>query len=199
MFYCLTYYPPLGPELAESIDAIRREYDPTRRFFKPHITVIFPVPGSVGERTLIDHIERALEGWSPFKIKLGGFHKTRDHWLLLTLEDGADRMKLLYKAFYSGILAEYGREYVPHLGLGLCLKEGRVYNSPNPREKDFDREKYEEIMLRAKALPLPAVFTVENLLLETISDQWREWTSGRRATVPEDGDVVLAREFWLGK
>jgi 2'-5' RNA ligase len=198
LFYCLSFYPRLSPELAESINAIRRVYDPTSGRFKPHITIIFPVHDSVGERSLISHVERVLSQWNPFEIRLGDFHRSRDHWLFLTLQEGKGKMKRLYKELYTGILAEYGREYIPHIGLGLFLKDGCIYDWSNPREEDFDQARYEEAMKHVKNLPLSESFLVETLQLTMISDQWIEWTTGRRASVPDDGERIVVREFRLG-
>jgi 2'-5' RNA ligase len=201
MYYALNFYPQLGTELSESIDAIRRQYDPTSGFTKPHITVLFPVPGSVGEGQLISHIQNVLSGWSPFEIRLGGFHKSRDHWLFLTLKEGETQVKKLYQALYTGILAEYRRddiEFVPHLGLGLFIKEGSTYDWDNPRESDFDRERYEEALCRAKALPLPSSISVEKLQLTKIPGVILEWAAGKRASIPEGSQIVEVREFRLG-
>jgi 2'-5' RNA ligase len=201
MYYTLNIYPRLNEELAESIDAIRRRHDPTFGFTKPHITVLFPVPDSVGEPQLIGHIESVLSGWPPFEVRLGGFHKSHDHWLFLTLVRGEARVKKLYQLLYTGILAEYRRddiEFVPHLGLGLFIKEGSKYDWDNPQETDFDQTRYEEVLHQAKALPLPFSFRVEKLQLTKVSDEVLEWATGKRASIPEGSRAVKAREFLLG-
>ena len=74
IYYCLVYYPQFDPELRALIDEIRRKHDPTAQRSKPHITVLFPVPDSVGEPQLVSHIQSVLSDWSPFEIRLGGFH-----------------------------------------------------------------------------------------------------------------------------
>jgi hypothetical protein len=130
---------------------------------------------------------------------LGGFHKSHDHWLFLTLKEGEAQMKRLYQDIYTGVLAEYRREYVPHLGLGLFIKEGCTYDCRNPRESDFDRERYEQALGQAKALPLTSSFSVEKLELATISDAVIEWTRGVRASTPDDSEIVTVREFRLGR
>lgn len=201
MYYALSFYPHLGAELAESIDAIRRQYDPTAGFTKPHITVLFPVPASVGEGRLIGHIQNVLSEWRPFEIRLGGFHKSHDHWLFLTLIHGEAQVKKLYQALYKGILAEYRRddiEFVPHLGLGLFIKEGSTYDWDNPQEADFDRERYEEALRQAKALPLPSNTSLEALHLTKIPDVILEWATGKRASIPMGSQIVAVREFRLG-
>lgn len=201
MYYALSFYPQLSTELSESIDAIRREYDPTSGFTKPHITVLFPVPGIVGEGQLISHIQNVLSDCSPFEIRLGGFHRSRDHWLFLTLKEGEAQVKELYQALYTGLVAKYRRddiEFVPHLGLGLFMKQGSTYDWDNPRESDFDRERYEEALCQAKSLTLPSSISVEKLQLTKIPDVILEWATGKRASIPEDSHIVEVREFRLG-
>jgi 2'-5' RNA ligase len=201
MYYALNFYPQLSTELSESIDAIRRQYDPTAGFTKPHITVLFPVPASVGEEQLISHIKNVLSDWNSFEIRLGGLHKSDDHWLFLTLKEGEAQVKKLYQSLYKGILAEYRRddiEFVPHLGLGLFIKEGSTYDWDNPQESDFDRERYEEALCQAKSLPLQSIIPVEKLQLTKIPEAILEWATGKRASIPKDSQIVKVREFRLG-
>jgi hypothetical protein len=200
MYFALSIYPLLSTELSHSIDAIREKYDPTSGFTKSHITVLFPVPGSVGEEKLISHIQNVLSNWSPFEIRLGGLQKSHDHWLFLTLEEGEAQVKKLYQALYTGILAEYRRddiEYMPHLGLGLFIKESSIYDWDNPKEADFDREGYEKARHQAKALPLHLPVFVEKLHLTMIPDEILEWATGTRNRIPEDTRTVDVQEFYL--
>jgi 2'-5' RNA ligase len=200
MYYCLSFCPQLSYELAEAIEAIRRVYDPTSGFIIPHITLVFPTPGSVGELSLISHIQNVLTGWSPFEMRLGGFLKSSDHWLFLGLHEGEAEVKRLYRALHTGILAD-GRDvskFVPHLGLGLFLKERCTYDWRHPRESDFDRKRYEEALRRAEVLPLSERITVETLRMTAISDAVIEWTTGKRASLPVDAEDVTVREFRLG-
>jgi 2'-5' RNA ligase len=200
MYYTLSFYPQLSTDLSEAIAAIRREYDPTSPFAKPHITVLFPVPGSVGERRLVNHIQNVLSDWSPFEIQLGGFHKSRDHWLFLTLHEGAAQVKKLYRLLYTGMLEDYrsdDKEFVPHLGLGLFLKEGSIYNWDSPQESAFDRDRYEEALGQAKELPLALSLSVDRLHLTRIPDALLEWATGKRASIPGDSESVEVREFRL--
>jgi 2'-5' RNA ligase len=201
MYYALVFYPRFDPDPARAIGAIRREYDPTSAFVEPHVTVLFPVPAGVGEGRLIDHIGRVLAAWRPFEIRLGGLHRSRDHWLFLTLSEGEDQVKKLYQALYTGILAEYRRadiEFVPHLGLGLFVKTGSTCDWNNPQEADLDRKRYDEALRRAKALLNPPGMLVEKLHLAKIPDEIIEWMRGKRASLPEDSKIVEVREFRLG-
>ncbi len=155
----------------------------------------------VGESELVSHIESVLNDFSPFEIRLGGFHKSRDHWLFLTLAKGEAQVKKLYQSLYTGILAGYRRddiEFVPHLGLGLFMKEGSKYDWDNPRETDFDKERYEEALQEARALPLHLIFRVEKLQLTKMSDEVLEWATGKRSSIPDDSKSIEVREFILG-
>lgn len=198
MYYALSIYPQLSSELLQSIAAIREQFDPTSGFIRPHITVLFPVPESVGEKQLISHITNVLSDWSPFEIRLGGFHKSHDHWLFLTLLEGEAQVKKLYQALYSGILAEYRRddiEYVPHLGLGLFIKESSTYDWDNPGAADFDRERYQEALHLGMALQLDSSFIIEELHLIEIPDEILEWATGKRTSIPEDSRIVDVQKF----
>jgi 2'-5' RNA ligase superfamily len=185
MYYSVDFYPQLSAELAESIAAMRKEYDPTCDIIRPHIGIIFPATKSLNKQLLIGHIEQVLSGWSPFVIRLGGFHKSPDHWLFLTLQEGEAEVMRLNQELYSGYLAKYRKEprkdgykRVPHLGLGLFIKKGCTYDYRNPRDSDFDRDRYEEALCQAKALPLSSSILVDKLALDAIPEVLTEWTTG---------------------
>ncbi len=76
MFYGLGHFPDID---TEKIDRFREKYDPTYELIDAHIPVIFPVPASVGEKYLTEHIEKKLEGWSEFDIHLSGFVRSWDN------------------------------------------------------------------------------------------------------------------------
>jgi 2'-5' RNA ligase len=201
MYYALVYYPQFSEGLADAIAAIRQKHDPTFGFIKPHITVLFPVPGSVGEAHLIHHIENVLSDRSPFEIRLGGFHKSPDHWLFLTLTEGQAEIRKLYQLLYTGIMADLRRddiEFVPHLGLGLFLKKGCTYDWDNPQESELDQARYEEALEQAKALPLNMSLAVKKLHLTRIPDEVLEWATGKRKSIPEDSQIFEVREVILG-
>ena len=200
MYLAMGFYPRLSAELSEAVGAIREKYDPTSGFIEPHVTVLFPVPASVGEEELIGHVENVLSGWRPFKIRLGGFHKSRDHWLFLTLTEGEAEVKRLNRSLYTGILAEYRRddiEFVPHLGLGLFIKQGSTYSWDSPKAADLDRARYDEALTEARALPLGSSYTVDRFHLMRVPGELIEWTTGKRATIPEDTRITEVREFRL--
>jgi 2'-5' RNA ligase len=177
MYYCLSFYPMLSQKLSALIGEIRSAYDPTSRYYKPHVTLIFPTHDRVGEQPLIDHIQNVLGNWSQFEIRLGGLHKTPSHWLLLGLQDGEEDAKRMYRELHTGILDD-GRDlsrYRPHIGLGLFVKTGVAHHWFNPRESDFDREKYQEALQLTEDLPLAEDLLVDKLLLGALSDSVIDW------------------------
>lgn len=200
MYYALNIYPRLDPDVEQRIAEIRDDFDPTASFAKPHITVLFPTPARVGKGALIRHIEGVLTAFAPFAIELSGFHKSRDHWLFITLKAGEAEVKRMYQALYSGILTEFGRDvsrFVPHLGLGLFLRQGVNYDWNNPRKSDLDEKRYREALRRAESLPLPAGFVVEKLWMTSLPDSLLRWATGREARFPTDAKVTQLREFRL--
>ena len=200
MYYAVIIYPQLSSGLSQSIDAIRRKYDPTAGFIKPHITVLFPVPDSVGIDHLTSHIQNVLGSWEPFEMQLGGFQKSHDHWLFLRLKEGERQIKRLYQALYTGFLKEYRRmdiDFIPHIGLGLFIKDIDTHNWNHPLEMDFDRRRYEAAMRMARALPLPETSLVDKLHLISLPDQLIGWATGRQANLPSDVSIVEVQEFRL--
>lgn len=200
MYYALNFYPQLEAGLAQAITAIRRQYDPTVDHIKPHITVLFPVPATVGEASLTNHILNVLRDWQPFEIRLGGLLRSPDHWLFLTLAQGKDKVIQLYRSLYTGSLAEYRREDIelePHLALGLFIKKGSTYDWNNPQAAEFDQARYDDASRQARELPLESPFTVDKLHLVAIPDEVLEWATGQRATIPPQAQLKEVREFQL--
>src|SRR6266550_4565173 len=138
MPYALVHYPNID---TKRINEFRRKYDPHFDLIEPHITLLFLLPESVGEASLVSHLENVLQHWHPFPIHLKGLQKAWDHWLLLILAEGNDSITRLHRELYSGILASYRRsdiEFVPHLGLGLFANEDAGYDIRNPQEVPLD-------------------------------------------------------------
>ncbi|MFQ5769749.1 MAG: 2'-5' RNA ligase family protein [bacterium] len=85
MYYRLVYYLDIDSKL---INQIRKKYDPTIAVIAPHITIMFPIPESVGKGELVQHIESVLKYGQSFPFHLLGLQKSWDHWLFLTLAEG---------------------------------------------------------------------------------------------------------------
>jgi len=201
MYFALVFYPQLDPGLIEAIDNIRRKYDPTVEWSEMHIAVIFPVPDTVGEGKLVSHIECVLADKEPFVVRLGGFHRSHDHWLFLNVVEGEAEFKALYRDLYTGILDDYRRDdigFVPHVGLGLFVKDTSRYDWDHPQEVDFDQLKYAEALQQAKALPLDSSCVMDKLHLVSLPDEVLEWATGKRASIPTDTQVTDVLDFHLG-
>ena len=198
MHYALVLYPEVE---TERIQEIRRKYDPTFDVIRPHVTVLFPVPEAVGEAKLGSHIESVLGNWNAFEIRLGGLVKSNDHWMFLTLGKGEREVKGLYQALYTGILDQYRRddiEFVPHLGLGLFVKDQATYDWNKPQESEFDQQKCDAAMRDAETLSLDSTWEATTLHLVAIPDDVLQWAGGERASFSKDSRAVSVREFHLG-
>lgn len=197
MHYAVAYFPDVDPE---PINRIRRKYDPTEPVVAPHIGIVFPVPESVGEDSLARHVEGVLSSWNSFPVRIRGFRKSFDHWLFLTLEEGYGDVVRLYREMYTGILTKYRRddiEFVPHISLGLFLKEGTTYDSEHPQRTQFDERGYEQALEEAKEEGLDFGCVVDKLHLIKIPADIMEWFGGKRASLAENSRVIKGRQFSL--
>ena len=197
MHYALVFYPTVDRVL---IDDIRRRHDPTVDVIEPHVTVLFPVPDRIGEEDLVAHIDGALRGHTPFEVRLGGFHRSPDHWLLLILQKGNRAAKKLYSALYTGLLAEFRRddlEFIPHLGLGLFLKKGATYNWNEPRTSDIDLESCQTVQREVEARGAGWNSVVDTLHLVGIPDEVLKWATGRRQSFPRTSRPKEVHQFHL--
>lgn len=122
MTYALIHYPNID---TNHINQFRREYDPLVELIEPHITLMFPVPDSIGRDNLVHHLENALAGWQPFPIHLQGFQVSWDDYLFLLLQEGNANIIRLHDEIYTGLLEEHWRKdipFIPHLTLGVFSK-----------------------------------------------------------------------------
>ena len=183
MFYALVHYPNIETSL---INDFRCKYDPNKNLIEPHITFVFLVPESVGETSLVLHIESVLTNWRTFPIHLKGLQKAWEHWLFLILAEGNEEVIRLHRELYTGILAPYQRpdiEFVPHVGLGLFARKDANYDIRNPQQLSLDDEKYFQALEEAQRLALDYSCVIDKLHLVKISDDVSE--------------IVWSREFVL--
>jgi 2'-5' RNA ligase len=198
MHYVLLIYPTVGEDL---VGRIRRTYDPTVDVVRPHVPVVYPVPESLGRERLVAHIQTVVAGSRPFEIRFGGLCKSPDHWLFLTLAQGREHVEDLHRSLHTGLLAEFGagdREFVPHLGLGLFLREGATYDWENPRADDFDAPRYEAALREAQALCEGPAERIDTLHLVTTPDEVLEWSSGERSAFSSDVRAAEVHAFRMG-
>ncbi len=199
MYYYLISHPQLSAALADAIDAIRNAYDPTARYFAPHVTVVFPTHDRIGLQPLTHHIEGILSRWRPFTIRLGEPERTPNHWLLLRLQKGEAEFKKLYRELHTGILEDGSArgEYRPHMSLGLFTKKGISRDWFDPRESDLDPALYREAMGSVNSLPLAEDILVDRFVLGALKDTVIEWVRGKRTGIPDDAHEIILREFRL--
>jgi len=172
LYYCLAYFPKVE---TDRINKIRQRYDPTYNLVSPHLTVIFPVPSSVGKKRIINHIDTVLKNWRPFQIHFGGLKKSWDHWLFLTLKNGESEIKRLSKELYSGFLSEYYRddlEFIPHIGIGLFIKNNSQYDYKNPQQLTFDDKTYQQALSEAESIGFDFKCIINNLELLELNDDF---------------------------
>jgi 2'-5' RNA ligase len=138
MIYALVYYPDVD---TRRINLFRRKYDPQVDLIGPHITLMFPVPESVGEDNLARHLEGVLSGRRPFPVHLQGLQKSWDDYLFLVVREGRADIIGLHGEIYTGILATYRKEgvpYVPHLTLGVLSNRADEYAGALEEAKRLD-------------------------------------------------------------
>jgi len=128
MVFALVHYPKVD---ALHVNQLRRQYDPRADLIAPHITLMSPVPESIGEDNLIHHLEKILEKWQPFPIHLYGLKKSWDNYLFLLIQRGNANIIRLHNEIHTGILAEHRKTdmpFVPHITLGAFDKNLDKYH-----------------------------------------------------------------------
>ena len=168
--YALVYY--LAGEI-EQINQLRRKYDPQVDLIAPHITLVFPLPESIGETYLISHIENILCQQKPFPLHLHGLQKSWDDYLFLLLQEGKEEVIHLHHQLYTGVLAKYHKqeiEYLPHVTLGVFTE---------------NKNKYAQAYQEAEDLKLDLRCLLDRLHLVKLNDEWSK--------------IVWSKEFLLPK
>jgi 2'-5' RNA ligase len=155
MIYALVYYPNID---TQKINQFRKKYDPQIDLIQPHITLMFPVPESIGKSFLINHIENVLSDWKPFPIHLQGIQKSWDDYLFLMIQDGSANIIGLHSKIYTGGLVDYLKKdlpFVPHLTLGMLTE---------------NIDKHPEVVEEAKRLDLDYHCVLDKLNLIKVND-----------------------------
>ena len=172
MHYALVYNPKFDKRTEENIEAFRRKFDSFVDYWEPHIPFVFPVPCSeIDETELVGHIKSVLKKWKPFRIRISGFTKSWDHWLLLVLKEGNEKVIALHDELYTGILSPYLRrdlEFIPHIGLALFARRDAGYNALNPKVVDFDEKRYRQALAEAESLKIDSFNIIDRLLLDRV-------------------------------
>ena len=198
MHIALVYFPDVG---LDTLDRIRRKYDPTFELIPPHVTVVHPVPGSVGKERLMEHFEAVLRLWRAFPIRLRGFEKSPDHWLFLKVQEGNVEFVQLFESLYTGPLAELRRTdltYRPHVGLGLFVRKHVQYDmGAPPRAADLDETTYRQALKEAEAEQIDLRTKVSTLHFVELEDEILDWALGVRRELPSGARAHTTAQFDL--
>lgn len=198
MYLSLVYYLDTG---AETVDGIRRKYDPTFDLIRPHVPIVFPVPETVGKERLLAHLHAVVGRSRRFPARFRGFDKTPDHWLYLKVEEGSDDFVQLFESTYTGPLAEFRRhdvEFVSHVALGLFVKEDTRYDmSATPTASAFDESSYQRALKEVRAEDIDLRANVSRLHLVELEDGVLEWARGQRPELPSDARARTAFQWDL--
>ena len=57
-------------ETQESVNKIRKQYDPHFTLIAPHITIIFPADTGIAPGEVVHRLTKAVEGFRPFEVRL---------------------------------------------------------------------------------------------------------------------------------
>lgn len=106
----------------ETIQAMRRKFDPLANYIAPHITLVFPFESALSAEELRAHLHTALAGAKKFNVRLCGVTgDVRDGYLFLNVKQGNDEIIDLHDRLYSGALESFLYRkvtYCPHVTVG---------------------------------------------------------------------------------
>lgn len=196
MHYAVAFFPSTG---TGEIEAFRAKYDPTAALLGAHLTLVFPVPETIGGGTLSAHCERVLDRREPFPIRPSGFSKSPDHWLFLDVDSEEGAIRALYRELSSGPLTAHARPdlFSPHIGLGHFLKPGALYDWNDPTPDLLDEERYESARREAEELALPSAWRLDRLELVELSDEVLDWATGRVRSLSSTARAERRHTFML--
>lgn len=107
----------------QSINEIRKKYDPLAEKVLPHITLVFPFESEISNDELTEWLAASLKDVKPFKLQMSGFTKQDDsfgYYLFLNVTEGKEDIDNIHNALYQGILEKYKMDYpyIPHMTVG---------------------------------------------------------------------------------
>jgi 2'-5' RNA ligase len=110
------------------IESLRRRFDPLATVIAAHSTLVFPFTSEISEIDLRAHIELALEGQPPFRVRFEGVLEVENEYLFLDAVVGRELLFELHDRLYRGLLSEYrstAHVYRPHITLGR-IRDGEA-------------------------------------------------------------------------
>jgi len=91
------------------IESLRRRFDPLAGVIAAHSTLVFPFASEISEVELRAHVEQALEGQAPFRVRFDGVSEVEEEYLFLDAVIGGERLVELNDRLYAGRLPSIGR------------------------------------------------------------------------------------------
>jgi 2'-5' RNA ligase len=164
MQYAVVVFPEIP---TNDIDLVRRQFDPQHSTITPHITLVFPTSPTAGLQQLTEHVQQVVAPWNPFAIRLHGLRRESSHWLVLDVSEGADQIRALHDALYTGPFADSLRRdipYLPHLTLGVFGP------AASPNEAAAAEARWEEAWTAAAQVSLDFTCTIRRICLLAISE-----------------------------
>ncbi|KPV44274.1 2'-5' RNA ligase family protein [Alicyclobacillus ferrooxydans] len=105
----------------ESVQSIRRKYDPLMNLIPPHVTLVFPFHSEIPTGKLVNHVKESLAGLAPFRFMARGITGSDGEYLFLNIKVGNDHIIQLHDRLYTGPLSEHlcrALTYSPHITVG---------------------------------------------------------------------------------
>lgn len=107
----------------ESINEIRKKYDPLAEKVLPHVTLVFPFESELSNDEITEWLSQSIKNVEPFMLRMGGFTKQDDrfgYYLFLNVMEGKETIDSIHNALYQGILEKYKMDYPyePHMTVG---------------------------------------------------------------------------------
>lgn len=175
-YYSLVIYPKIEKE---RINLFRKKYDPLIDTINFHISLIFPVkiPIDIEEKDLIEHIQKIINSWKKFDIKIKGLELAWDNWLFLLIKKGNSKIIKLHDELYSGKMNPFWRkdiEFIPHIAIGSFTKEKEGYDLRNPKKLEIDNEKYQIAIKEAQRIDIGYSCKVDKLSFVRLNSELKD-------------------------
>ena len=116
----------------ETIEGIRRAFDPQAALLPAHITLVFPFAAPSDSSFLGQHLATCIAGVPPFDVMLASPSAERDGYLFLRVMAGRDRIVALHDRLYAGPLERClstSHPYEPHVTMGRLNSPDSLANA----------------------------------------------------------------------
>lgn len=117
--YAIVAFP--DTDALETIEGVRRRFDPQAGLIAAHITFVFPFESAHSSMALRSHVARIVARVPAFQCQLEGVRIGDSEYLYLDVTEGRHHVLSLHERLYTGLLAEHwspDRQYEPHVTLG---------------------------------------------------------------------------------